>query len=107
MKTNTKKTIMLWAGHGESGIEYSGREWQKLCTLIKKASEREALHFITDKLQALKTAEQKCYLMKDDCHRLATALERVLPRGERYQTRREEAEGFISFLWDADGFEKN
>lgn len=107
MKTNTRKTIMLWAGNGESGIEYSGREWQKLCTLIKKASEREALQSVTDKLQALKTDEQTCHLMKDDCHRLATALKRVLPRGERHQKRREEAEGFISFLWDADGFEKS
>ena len=106
MKTNTKQTIMLWAGNGESCIGYTTRQWQRLGWLIKKASEREALQFVTDKLQALKSADQTCYLMKDDCHQLATAIERVLRGRKMPQVLRDEADGFVSFLWDADGFEK-
>ena len=97
---------IIHAGNGESCLEFSASEWKRLCKLMRKACEKSPQVLINEKLDSLETAGQECSLMKWDCHKLAEALERVLPRAEKARRLREEAEGFISFLRDADGFEK-
>ena len=99
--------IMIYSGNGETTLDFRASEWKRLCRVIEKACKRCSLLFIAEKLEALQTVGTECHLMKWDCHRLAEAMRLVLPKGKRQERLRKEAQGFIAFLWDADGFEKS